>query len=683
MTFLGPIPLATFAWIAGVAAALTISAYILKMRRRRFEVPFSALWKRVLDQKEPSSLWRHLKRLLSLFFLLCIVGLVLVAALDPTLGAADHDARNVVVLLDASASMKARDGDADVDGKPADPATARTRLDIAKDKAKALIDSMGGGDLAMIMRMDGQTTPLGRFSSDGPMLKKLIDGVAATDTPADLHRALGAAADALRDRKNPLVIVISDGAFPAEQKAQVRWQPPTAADPAGRDLAAIDLTGIDVRYIGVGHRTDNVGIVAFNVRRYVANKAAYEVFIELENFGDTATQRRVSLFDGDLELFAETDPGKSTLDLAPHQRVRKIYQDLPSGVTGQLRAVASVPAGLAPDPFPLDDEAWALLPTRKKLKVLLVTPDNLYLEAAVLSYDNIEPSKITPAEYTANPAQANDFDTVIFDTWAPAEPPPKNAIYFRPDAAHSPVAIRGELARPRITDEDKTHPTMKWVTLSDVNIDTSRVFAPDPTKGEYTVASSVRDPVIVAKRDGGHKQLVFGFSLTGNDTDKVGSDLMLRVAFPLLVVNALDWFAGDDSDLITTYATGVRQRVPLDGANGLREANLIAPDGTTLQKAPVLDGLATFYADHVGVWQLSAKFPDGSELPTMQLAANLANPSESTIAPAAKLELGGQTLREPEAFAITHTQKLWIYVLLGVIALLGIEFVTYHRRITV
>jgi hypothetical protein len=67
----------------------------------------------------------------------------------------------------------------------------------------------------------------------------------------------------------------------------------------------------------------------------------------------------------------------------------------------------------------------------------------------------------------------------------------------------------------------------------------------------------------------------------------------------------------------------------------------------------------------------------------MQLAANLANPSESTIAPAAKLELGGQTLREPEAFAITHTQKLWIYVLLGVIALLGIEFVTYHRRITV
>ena len=39
-------------------------AYILKMRRRRFEVPFSTLWQRVLREKEATSLWRRLKRLL-------------------------------------------------------------------------------------------------------------------------------------------------------------------------------------------------------------------------------------------------------------------------------------------------------------------------------------------------------------------------------------------------------------------------------------------------------------------------------------------------------------------------------------------------------------------------------------------------------------------------------------------
>jgi hypothetical protein len=60
---------------------------------------------------------------------------------------------------------------------------------------------MGGGDVAMIMKVDGQATPMSRFSSDAPMLNKIVDGIDASDTPADLTRALGAAADALRDRQ--------------------------------------------------------------------------------------------------------------------------------------------------------------------------------------------------------------------------------------------------------------------------------------------------------------------------------------------------------------------------------------------------------------------------------------------------------------------------------------------------
>ena len=49
MSFLGPISLGLWAWCAVGAAALAVGAYIIKMRRRRFEVPFSQLWKRVLE----------------------------------------------------------------------------------------------------------------------------------------------------------------------------------------------------------------------------------------------------------------------------------------------------------------------------------------------------------------------------------------------------------------------------------------------------------------------------------------------------------------------------------------------------------------------------------------------------------------------------------------------------------
>jgi von Willebrand factor type A domain len=668
MSLLGPIPLATLLYVAGGAALLTIAAYIIKMRRRRFEVPFSHLWRRVLEHKDPSSLWKHLKRLLSLFLLLCIVGTVLFAAAGPNLGASDRRARNVVVLLDASASMKARDGD------PDDKAGKTTRIEVAKRAAKDLIDSMGGGDVAMVMRMDGQTTPLGRFTSDGPMLKKLVDGVTATDTPADLHRALGAAADALRDRGNPLIVIISDGAFPPDQLAQARWQAP--APGAAGDLASIDLTGIDVRFIEVGSRGDNVGIVAFNVRRYVANKAAYEVFIEVENFGTAPTQRTISLFDGDLELFPDTD---RTLELAPGQRVRKIYPNLPTGGSGRLRAQLSVPAGLAPDPFPLDDEAFALLPARKMMSVLMVMKhEDIPLRAALLTYDNINPEEATPEEYEADHAEAYKHDVIVFDDYTPAELPPVHAIYIHPDADRSPVAIGKDLHDPHITETDEAHPVMRWVSLSDTHFDDTHVFAPDRGKGEAALALMAQDPIIVAKRDQGHKYLLLGFSISA-------SDIYLRVAFPLLLVNALDWFAGDDADLLTTYATGARLRVPLDGAATVREAELTAPDGVRKTLTPVVDGLATFYADAVGVWRMRARLPDGTPLPALDLAANLANPAESTIAPAPPpgLVLGGHTLARPAAFAITRNQELWIYFLIAAVVLLSLEWITYHRRITV
>ncbi|HEX6836168.1 MAG TPA: VWA domain-containing protein, partial [Polyangia bacterium] len=428
MKFLGPIALSTWAYVAVGAAALAVSAYIIKMRRRRFEVPFSQLWKRVLEQKDANALWKQLKRLISLLFVLAILALVLFAALDPTLGVSDRKARSVVILLDASASMKTMDGDKD--GK-------QSRIDVAKQKAKHLVDGMGGGDVAMVMKVDGQATPMSRFSNDGPMLDKKIEDIQATDTPADLPRALGAAADALRDRQNPLIVIVSDGAFPEQQLGQVAWD--TGGQGQQKSLAAVDLSGIDVRYIPVGHRSDNVGIVAFNVRRYIANKAAYEVFIEVQNFSQEPAHRTLRLYNGANPIDSKK------LDLAPGQRVRQIYEKLPASDDNQLRAsLAPVEGAGGSDPFALDDTAYALLPARKKQKVLMVTSDNLFLEGALLVYDNVDPLKVSPEEYAAKPSLADGMDVVIFDDHTPdvLPPPPTGLVFFHPTGPHSPIAVR-------------------------------------------------------------------------------------------------------------------------------------------------------------------------------------------------------------------------------------------------
>jgi hypothetical protein len=616
-----------------------------------------------------------------------IIGIMLFAALDPTLGVVDRKARSVVILFDASASMKAMDGDDKGD---------RSRLDVAKDRAKHLIDGMGGGDVAMVMKVDGQATPMSRFGSDAAMLDKIVDGIAASDTPADLTRALGAAADALRDRPNPLIVLVSDGAFPEQQLSLVRWSPAapggapaapaTAAPRAGqwatKNLAAVDLSNIDVRYLPVGRRSDNVGIVAFNVRRYIANKAAYEVYIEVQNFGQEPAHRQLTLYNGDSAVDVRR------LDLAPGQRVHQIYAKLPASVDDKLRAsLRPVDGPGGSDAFALDDQAFALLPVKKKQKVLVVGSPNLFLEGALLVYENIDLiGRISPEDYAARPAVADGADVVVFDDVTPevVPPPPTSLLYFHPTGPASPIAVRGEVRNPHVTEADEGHPVMRWVTLSDVYMDKSEAFAPDARRGESTLAFSVTDSVIAAKRDGKRKILAIGFSLPAAGRDSA-TDLPMRVAFPMMLVNALDWFAGDTTDLLTTYPTGSRERVPLDGVVGATEADVRGPDGQ-LTHTPVIEGLATFYGARVGYYDLAAKAPDGSVLARIELAANLASPEESDIAPSAKLTLGGtggKQLAEPEAFAISHSQKLWIYLLVFAAGLVLVEWITYHRRITV
>jgi hypothetical protein len=654
VTFGLPIAPGTLLGFAGALAALTVLAYVLRMRRRQFEVPFSALWQRVLRDTQATSLWRRLKRLVSLLIQLVILALLVVAAADPRLGGAPADARNVVVIVDASASMKARDADAD-----------RARIDEALERAHDLIAALGAGDAAMIVRMDGRTTPMSRFESDKAALHRAVDRIRATDTPADLRRALTAATDALRDRQHPMVVIIGDGGYAEDALADATWDPPQAGAPVDKRLAAIELAGIDVRYLPVGSSAANFGIVAFNVRRYVTNKLSYEVFVELQNFGDRPASAELTLYSG--RAAVDVHP----LALGPGERVQRIYPDLGGGDGHRLRAALRVDTPDA-DRFPLDDKAFALLPKRSRQDVLLVTSDNLYLEGALLVYDNVRVDKLPPAQYELALAtdELQDYDVVIFDGYTPAGVPEgAHLVYFGPAGEHSPFPIVRTLPGARITEVNDAHPVMQWAELGDVNIDVASVFALEPARGEQWLARSVRAPVIAALKQGARKVLAFGFGLNG-------TDLVLRVAFPLILANALDWLAGDDADLVTTYATGHRFRVPIDATVGATEARVLAPDGHR-SRAPLADGRATFYAASVGIHRIEAP---GA---TVELAANLANPAESSIRPARALRLGGRELAPPPAFAASPRRAIWPYLVLAAVALLLLEWLTYNRRLTV
>ena len=64
--------------------------YILKLRRRVVAVPFSPLWERILRDKEATSLFSKLKRLLSLLLQLALLALLVLALGDPRAAESAH-----------------------------------------------------------------------------------------------------------------------------------------------------------------------------------------------------------------------------------------------------------------------------------------------------------------------------------------------------------------------------------------------------------------------------------------------------------------------------------------------------------------------------------------------------------------------------------------------------------------
>jgi hypothetical protein len=631
MTFLGaPASLLGGAFAAGGAALVAL--YVLKLRRRRVEVPFAHLWRRVVRDTESTALWRRLRRLISLVVQLAVLALLVLAVGDPRL-AAGGSGRAIAIVVDCSASMQATDGN-----------SGKTRMDEARDEVRRLIRGLGGDDVAMLVRMDARPAPVQGFQSDDRELLREVDALTPVDAPADLERALRLAADALRGRPRAELVLVGDGAWDDELLRRVQFAP--------GGLSTIDLGSIDLRYLPVGKSSDNVGITAFAVRRYRANQTAYEVRVEVQSFRDHPSTVRLELAqDGEV---VEVEP--LTLGPASTQeaKVQRLYPNLAGEGTRLTARLADTH-----DALPLDDVAYALLPPRKKLKVELVTAGDLFLEGALLLDENLDVTKIAPAAWNAD--ESAKFDAVVLDGFTPDAVPRTHALYIDPKGAASPFAIRGELPAPIITETSDAHPLLRWVTFRDLNIARASRFQLAP--GDVAVASAVRDPIVCARDRDGRKTVAIGFALER-------SDLPLRVAFPVLVVNALDWFGGNDGGLLASFSTARAWRIPAAGS----ELVVRGPDGS-LAHAPVHDGRATLWGTRVGYYDLVGS--------GRSFAANLASPSESRIAPRRELTVGGRALAAPVAGRIGVRRALWSWLAALALLVLFVEWWTYNRRVTV
>ena len=668
---------------AALAGALLI-LYLLRMRRRRITVPFTPLWSRVLIDKDATSWLQRLKRLFSFLLWLAIVLLVIVALTDPQPEQELERGKSIVLIIDTSASMAAKEE------------SGKTRFEIAQERAQERIDEMGPHDKMMILAVDGQVRAVtGEFADNQAHLHEALEALEPSATRAEILEALRTSVDVLLGRKSPEIVLISDGAFGANFEIP-------------ENLIKDQMS---FEHILVGQEQGNIAITGFNIRRYISNKLDYEVFIQVKNFFDRTVYAELTLYnlvpdtkaaDGYFYKIIE----KRTLELGPGSSELRFYKDLALG-SDHLAADLKLSSTGLEDALDMDNKAFVLVPKFQQVSILLVSPGNLFLEAALLLNENFEVEVLRPSDPKLHPGGSEEirlsglrderYDVVIFDNSfgeegatpiAPAPEDKGNYLYINPKGEASPFRV-SEVDEPLIERVDRKHPIARWLALKDLNIlRGSRIRT---ERKDKVIVRAIEGPLIVARRQPDYNAVAVGFSI-------VESDLVFRVALPVMLINIVDWFMDESNSLIQAYRTGENWHIPVP--LGVDSVDIIDPLGETDAQVPTHDGEVVYYGAYTGFYRIAQAVKDNTSAGLgleWEIAANFSSPLESAIKPldeplpaqegvGVKIDSGGKGDARLDRWTWILNElvyEIWLYAVFGVLVFLILEWITYHRRWTV
>jgi len=420
----------------------------------------------------------------------------------------------------------------------------------------------------------------------------------------------------------------------------------------------------------------NLGIEGFNVRPTLDDGLTYAIFIAVRNTADQPLSVTVHLYANELgtsvDDFVQDHQIVSSvaLEVPANEVLRKVLSDVSfEGSRLAARAVLD-PSEAVHDVFAGDDVAFAVVPPRKRLNVLLVTEGNLFLQASLFLRENVDLTVVTPDAYAGLLAAGHaedgvDHDVVFVDRAAVDLSRPGRYVIIDP-AAGGPFVHQGTLDTPAVTRVQRRHPLTKGLTFADAGIATATRLAIE--KGdEVVVAGPGGAPLILTRRDeaGDRTFVAVAFDIRR-------SLLPVSYAFPLLVVNALNWFQPQPDGLLPTRRAGVALSIP--AVLGAGELSAHGPAPIAPRRVP---GRLHFTAPAIGVYTFATE----DEAP-LAVAINLMDAAESDVT-----SRGEYTAwQAPPPWAPPSPPwpgTPWRALLVAALALMLVEWWTWHRRVTV
>ena len=427
------------------------------------------------------------------------------------------------------------------------------------------------------------------------------------------------------------------------------------------DGVLVDDAPPEATLISVFEPAHNVGITAFQVEALPSEPTRFQAFVQVKNASDVGKQTT-------LRLSGSNEGGiRDTLTLGPGEtRGRSI--DLGSFERGPVRAVVTADS----DAFPADDYAYGFLPIRTETRVLLVTRGNVYLENVLADEPRLSLAVVNPAQYDPQVSA----DVYIFDRFAPPEAPGGPTLVFLPPDVEWLTQTLAVVEAPEVSGWNPAHPVLRFVALEDLRIDrAARIAMPEegdagPTSvvgetgrapaAEVVVGSPLLPLVLVSERP----ERIVRVSFALED-----SNFPLHPGFPIFLTNTLGWL--------------MDEQVALARAPGQIEVPLAMAAVTDLEGSDVatwpLSNRTVFMADQPGLYTVAQADR------RLRVAVNLASTARTSVNDS-RFTSDEITSAASTVLADTEAgpnEELWMAFLLLALFLVVVEWVTYHRRLTV
>lgn len=601
------------------AIPLIVFLHSFKPRGLKTDTTTLFLWERALKERPVTTRLGWLVRNNLLLLLELLAACLLIAALaDPSLlhfGAASGDD---VVVIDLSASMKAKNGE-------------ETRFDAARRAFLSLVDQLPSGRKIMVIGAGARPRLLVPFTADKQRLRDAGRKLAASDAPGRIKEAILYAYAFLRRGTADRIIVISDGAFSgAEDFARARGH---------------------LQFIKISGGGNNVGIVGFEVRRRPDRRAYAEIMVRLRNY--TANKMQIPL----TLLLGTTTLARESVDLEADGGRVVIFP-----VAGSLAGILVARVGIDDD-FATDNQAYLTVSDGPTVRLLYVGPGNPFLKNLLRFFPNVEVTSVPRWEPKEAPEQP--YDVIIFDRVS--VPKLTQGNYILIDTLPPDISLKGsgKIQNPQILVPLAKHPITDGLSLGDVHIrEALRWSAP---AGGQVLARSAQAPLLFAWEKGRLRLLLIGFDL-------MASDLPLRIAFPVLMHNALQWLQPTRVEFPAQSAqAGSSFVLPLPPGDD--EVEITTPSGK--KETLSAEGRPVVLTDtsEAGIYRYKSASREG------RFAVNLLDEAESQISPRWKEAAASAGSATASGAAVSQSGLFLWPMLLGVgIVFLALELYLSAQR---